>query len=332
MGKVGGALAPIKRFGARAVFKVKQKSPEICLIAGIGCGVATVIVACKATLKADEILDKHADAMKRIEDAKEAVLSGTVEGETYGDEEIKKDQLIAKKDLVLGMGKLYAPAVGLGLLSIGLILTSYRIINGRYVGLMGAYTALDDQFKKYKKRVVDAVGEDKEREIRTGIFKKKGYVEEVDEYGKNKVVEKELEQHDPTLDDGDYGDMVVYSEFTSSAWQKNDPYYNEAFLRAQETYFQNLLIARGYVFLIEVKRALGLIPKPEDAIKGWILDPADPAAHAPLSFGIRGPIFRETGDHPLKNGKIVKTLSGKEFVLEFNTDGVMWNLINLWEH
>lgn len=332
MGKVGSFLAPVKHFSSRALFKVKQKSPEICLVLGIGTGIATVVVACKATLKADEILDHHADAKKRIEDAKAAVAEGLVEGETYTEEDIHRDELVIKKDLVLGMAKLYAPAIGLGVLSIGLILTSYRIINGRYVGMLGAYTALDDQFKKYKQRVINAVGEEKEREIRTGVVKKKGYVEEVDHLGKKKVVEKELDQHIPEMEDGDYGNMVIFSELTSNQFQKSDPFYNEAFLRAQETYFNNLLTARGYVFESEVRHALGLKLTKESVIKGWILDPANRGGHAPLSFGIIGPIFKETGEHMMKNGKLVKSLSGKEYLLEFNTDGVIWNLVELWEH
>ena len=331
MGKVGGALAPIKKFGGRAAFKVRQKSPEICLVCGIVGVIGTVVVACKATLKADEILDKHADAKKRIEDAKAAVAEGDASGEVYTEEDAKKDELIAKKDLLVGFGKLYAPALGLGVLSIGLILTSYRIINGRFVGMLGAYTTLDNQFKKYKQKVVDTIGEEKERELRTGVVKKNGYVEEVNATGDKKVVEKEVEQREPDVDDGEYCEQVIFSEFTAKEWDR-DMNYTESFLVSQQAYFNNLLFTRGYVFLYEVKRALGMSPKPEDVIKGWICDPANASAHAPLSFGIRGPIYRETGEHTMKNGRVVKTLSGKEYLLEFNIDGVIWNLIDLWEH
>lgn len=328
------AILPVKRFGARAVFSMKKHSPEILLGLGVIGFVGTTVVACRATLKADEVLDTYADAKKRIEEAKAEVESGEVEGLTYSDDDMKHDQMIATKNLIFGMAKLYAPAIGLGLVSIGCILTSYKIINGRFVGLMGAYTALDDSFKKYRSRVVDAVGAEKEMELRTGVKKKKGYVTETDDVGEKKVVEKEVDQREDGVLDNEYGDFVVFSEHTSTQYQKHDPIYNESFLRAQEAYWNNVLFSRGYVFEYEVRKSLGVKQSKDDksVLRGWILDPADTQSHAPLSFGIRGPIFRETGDHVLKTGRIVKELSGKEYLLEFNTDGVIWNLIHLWEH
>ena len=330
------ALAPVKKFGAKAVFCTKKHSPEILLGVGIIGFAGTVVVACKATLKADEVLDKYAENKSKIEEAKAEVASGEVEGLVYSEEDAKRDQMIATKDLIFGMAKLYAPAVGLGLLSIGCILTSYKIINGRFVGLMGAYTALDDSFKKYRKRVIDAVGPEKELELRTGVSKKKGYVTEVNDVGEKEVNEKQVDQRDPeVLEDSEVGDFVIFSDLTSTEYQKHgDPLYNESFLRAQEAYWNNVLFARGWVLESEVRRSLGLKQSKDDKslLRGWILDPADTGSHAPLSFGIRGPIFRETGDHVLKTGRIVKELSGKEYLLEFNTDGVIWNLVHLWEH
>lgn len=328
---IKNAFVPVKRFGSRAAFSLKKHSPEICLAGGIISGVAATVVACKATLRADAILDAYAETKEKIEEAKREVESGEVEGLEYTEKDVKRDQMIAMRDMIFGFGKLYAPAIGLGALSIGLILTSYKIINGRFVGLMSAYTTLDEGFKKYRSRVVDAVGAEKEAEIRTGVKNKKGFVKETTDTGEEKVVEKNVDQRDPVLDDGEFAGSLIFSEFTSTAFQKHDPIYNESFLKAQEAYFNNVLQAKGYVIEADVRKALGLKITPESLIRGWILDPAVPNEHAPLSFGIRGPIFRETGDHVMKTGRIVKELSGREWLLEFNTDGVIWNLVNLWE-
>lgn len=328
------ASLPVKRFGSRALFTMKKKSPEICLVLGLGTGAAAVVMGCRATLKADTVLDQYSETKEKIEEAKRVAESGEVEGIVYSETDYKRDKAIAFRDLIFGMGKLYWPTILLEATSIALILTSYKIINGRFVGLMGAYTALDDGFKKYRARVAEAVGPEKEMEIRTGVAPKKGYVKEKNDVGEDKVVEKTVDQRDGTLDtDGlDYGGCFIFSEHTSKEYQRHDPVYNESFLKAQETYFKNVLASRGYVFMSEVKRALGMKILDNDFISGWILDPACPHEHPELSFGIRGPIFRETGDHVMKTGRIVKELSGKEYLLDFNCDGVIWNLVHLWEH
>ena len=64
----------------------------------------------------------------------------------------------------------------------------------------------------------------------------------------------------------------------------------------------------------EVKRALGLKIRPSDVITGWILDPKNPKSHEPLKVNVS----KQDGIED-------------DLVLDFNTDGVIWNLIDLWE-
>lgn len=315
-------FAPVTNLAGKAGFKVKKYSPEICLGAGIvGIG-ATVVLACKATLKADEVLDNYTAAKEKIEKAKEA--SKEMDGIVYEDSDAKRDKAIAMKDLAIGFTKLYWPAAAVGVLSIGLVLSSYGIMKKRNLSMIAAYTALDEGFKRYRGRVKEKFGEEAEKEIRTGIKKAKGFVVE-EENGKEKVVEKDVLTMDDVMmeDPSDYA--MIFSEATSTQFVKGDPIYNESFLKGQEAVFNNLLKLRGYVLLADVYQALGFPRTPASLITGWIKDSANGDNY--ISFGIRGPVYTETGEHVMKTGRIVKTLSEKEWYLDFNVDGVIWNLI-----
>lgn len=109
-------------------------------------------------------------------------------------------------------------------------------------------------------------------------------------------------------------DSVIFSEETSLEYNVENPFYNEVLIRSQEVYWNNVLFIRGYVFLSEVKRALGLKIRPSDVITGWILDPKNPKSHEPLKINVS----KQDGIED-------------DLVLNFNTDGVIWNLIDAWE-
>lgn len=75
--------------------------------------------------------------------------------------------------------------------------------------------------------------------------------------------------------------MIIFSKETSLNCTDDD-FFNEAFLRAQEAYFNNILAAKRYVFESEVRRDLGLKLTSFSIIKGWLYEPA-----AKINFGIR---------------------------------------------
>ena len=109
-------------------------------------------------------------------------------------------------------------------------------------------------------------------------------------------------------------DSVIFSEETSLEYNSKYPFYNEPYIRAQEAHWNDVLFIRGYVFLSDVKRALGLKIRPSDVITGWILDPKNPKSHDALKINVSKQYGIED-----------------ELVLDFNTDGVIWNLIDVWE-
>lgn len=318
------------QFGAKAKFGLKKHSPELCLIGGIiGFGV-TIVLACKATTRVEEVLDQYEEAKAKIEKAKAAAVDPELPEEerpVFTEEDEKKAKFDATKTMWLGMAKKYAPVALSAAISVGLFLTSYKIINGRLVGLMGAYTALDNGFKKYRKNVVDAVGEEKEREIRTGVKKQMGFVKEKDETGKDVVTEKSVytkEEKDAMLN----WNSVLFSRETSTEYVKGDQTYNRHKIHMAEKTLNEDLFRNGFIFEKDLLERLGLPVTNESCIRGWIIDPANPPEDSyPIRLTVHE-IFNETGDIMLHNGSEVKAMTGVAYLIEYESH-IIWNLVEL---
>lgn len=316
------------QFGAKAKFGLKKHSPELCLIGGIiGFGV-TIVLACKATTRVEEVLDQYEEAKAKIEKAKAAAVDPELPEEerpVFTEEDEKKAKFDATKTMWLGMAKKYAPVALSAAISVGLFLTSYKIINGRLVGLMGAYTALDNGFKKYRKNVVDAVGEEKEREIRTGVKKQMGFVKEKDETGKDVVVEKEVLTKDIHDDMPDICSVLWCRETAPTTYVNGDQTYNRHTIRSVENTLNHDLIRKGMIMESEMLERLGLKPTNESRLRGWAVDPANPPKDSyPIRFRVHE-IFNETGDIVLHDGAQVKSMTGVAYLIEYET-AVVWNL------
>ncbi len=119
--------------------KVKSKSPTI--LAGLGCigFITAVVMAAKAALKAEDILEEQANT-------------------TVGVTTMMKVKAIAP---------VYAPTVGMILLSTGCIVGSNRIHRYRYASLLALYSIGEKSLQRWQQAVVDEVGQknyDKVRE------------------------------------------------------------------------------------------------------------------------------------------------------------------------
>lgn len=264
----------------KVVAKGKKRSPEILIVAGITGTVVSAVLACKATLKVGEIAEKAKDDVDRIHTATE---KGTNEaGEVYTAEDSKKDLTLVYVQTGVKYVKLYAPAVILGALSITSILASNNILRKRNVALAAAYTAVDKGFKEYRGRVVDRFGEKVDQELRYGIKAKKIEETEVDpETGKEKKVKKAVEVADPNLK----SDFACYFDKTSRSYESNRD-FNMMFLRAQQNYANDLLRARGHLFLNEVYDMLDLPRTTAGQIVGWTFDPKNPKSDGYVDFRI----------------------------------------------
>lgn len=296
----------------KAALKLKKHSPEILVVAGVVGTVGSAVMACKATLKVNEVLD---EAKENIEKIHEATEHGATEaGLDYSVEDSKKDLFTVYVQTGVKMAKLYGPAVIVGGLSVGAILTGHNITRKRNVALAAAYTAVDKSFKEYRGRVVERFGEALDKELRYNIKAKE--VEEivVNEDGTESIVKTTVE----VADQPDYSEYSVVYDNGCKGWTK-DPDFNKTFLIQQQRYANDLLQSRGYVFLNEVYEMLGVPRTKTGQIVGWVYDEDCPNGDNYIDFGIFDTHREKTRDF----------LNGYErtIILDFNVDGNILDLI-----
>ena len=213
----------------KVCFKAKKHSPEILIVAGAIGTVATVVMACKATLKVNDILDEAKTNVDKIHECVENEKT-TKDGELYTQEVANQDLLIVYAQTGWKFVKLYGPAVALGVASMGCMIGSNVILRKRNIALAAAYTAVETGFKEYRGRVVDRFGKDMDRELLYNIKAKEIEETVTDEEGNETVVTKTVQTIDPNVAHDIYS--VVYCE-GSTGWTKS-PDLNKAFLIAQQ--------------------------------------------------------------------------------------------------
>lgn len=290
--------------------KVEKHSPEILLGVGVVGVVATTVTACKATMKLNDILDECAETREKI---KEVAENPNYE-DRYTEEDAQKDLTINYVQTGVKIVKLYAPSVALGVFSVGCLLGSHNVMQKRNAALSAAYLTVDKSFKEYKQRVIDRVGEEVEKEIRYGIKAEEIETTVQNEDGTETTVTETVKTMDPTL----YSDYARFFDEASPYWQK-DPEYNMVFLKAQQQYANDLLRAKGRLFLNDVYEMLGIDKTKAGQIVGWVYDEENPNGDNFVDFGI----------YDMSKERVRAFVNGYEanILLDFNVDGNIWDLM-----
>ena len=294
----------VSNLASKAKFKIEKHSPEILMVAGIiGVG-GTIFMACRATLKAEEVIDRHNEMMGEIAEAKK------IDPE-YTDDIIKKDKVIAYSQTVLGFARLYAPAFAMGAFSVACILVSNNIMRKRYLGVVAAYNAVSGAFDTYRARVREELGDDADKKFRYGVHKETVTEEVTDENGKKKKVKKEIE-----VINGQPSDCARYFDESNPNWNP-DPALSLYFLKAQQLMANDILQARGHIFLNEVYEMLGFEHTQAGAVVGWVKD------------GDNGDNYVDFNLYDYVSENSRRFINGHDNVilLDFNHDGVIWNKI-----
>ena len=63
--------AGVTRAFGKATLEIKKHSPEILMIAGIGCGIASTVMACYATTKVEETIANETEMLGKIHEYEE---------------------------------------------------------------------------------------------------------------------------------------------------------------------------------------------------------------------------------------------------------------------
>ena len=141
---------PVMKLANKAGSWLVKNGPKIMSVAGGAMAVGGAVMACKATLKVDAVLDEHKSRMARIEAAKAI-------SDDFGDNQITdKDVRRAKFETYVHTGvevvKLYGPAVCVGMSGVGLMQGAYHIMENRHSTTLAALTAMDQAYNELAAR------------------------------------------------------------------------------------------------------------------------------------------------------------------------------------
>lgn len=295
-------------------FKVKQHSPEILATVGVVSVVGSVVMACRATIKAQDILEETKHDLEAVHICMEE------KAEIYTEEDRKKDLSVIYAQSGIKLVKTYAPAVALLGLGLGCMLKSNDILRKRNVALAAAYATIEKGFKEYRERVVERFGEDIDRELKYNVKAKKVTETEVDpETGEEKKVKKIKNYVNP---DDVSGYARFFEEYTRDAYGniiknpdwKDDNARNLMFIKAQQSYANDLLRVRGRVTLNEVYRLLNLPESEAGQVVGWVYDEKNPRGDNYIDFGL----YSSSQNY----SDFIYSNNGSEAILlDFNVDG-----------
>lgn len=302
----------------KGMFQLKKHSPEILVIGGVVGTVVAGVMACRATTKVHDILEKakqNVDAIHEIEnEPKYQEVYKQETGEEFNETTKKKELAAVYIETGKALFKTYAPAVAVGAVSITAILAGNHILHQRTVAYAAAFTATDKTFKEYRERVVKRFGKDLDRELRYNITSKEVEEKVVDENGNETVTTKTVHE----VHGNQHDQYTRCFDETCKCWTRNAE-LNYAFIMQQQNFLNDRLQSRGYLSLNDVYEALGFQQTGAGQVVGWVYDPKNPDLNNFVDFGI----------HDLHNENKRAFVNGyeKSIWLEFNVDGDLYELM-----
>lgn len=283
---------------------LQKHSPQIMFYGGLALMGATVVSACRGTLRLEDALEEIRKDRLDIAELADRFPSEYSQSDTTR----LNAQITVKGGLQII--RLYLPAITLGVAAVACLTGSNNVLNRRNAGLSAALASTERAMAKYRERVVDAYGEEVDRDLmyESETITKK--VVQADGSTKKEKVKVFGEGRSPYA--------RIWGRDTSNEWDPI-PEYNLAKLRSIQTHANFQLESRGHLFLNDVFDELGLDRTPAGAVVGWL---------SAEKGGVDG--FVDLG--VLNQGEEVAFLdfmTGREehILLDFNVDGEIFRRI-----
>jgi len=297
-------IAPVQQVAVKTFHRgwllTKKFSPQILTGLGIAGVVTSGVLASKATLKLEPIVE---EIRGNVEVANE--LKSTKTADEYSSTNYKKDITNSYVRGGLEIVKLYGPAVTMATVSIVCLVSAQGIMHKRNAAIAAAYKAVEQQFSEYRKRVVEDYGVEKDADYRAGV---------------RTTVEKDADGNDvKVITPVNGGSASRYARFfdeTNDNWEKKAE-YNLLFLKNVQNHMNDLLHVRGHVLLNDVYDRLGIARTPEGALVGWVMGGVGDNY---IDFNIYD--FQSAAKRDFVNGVEPSIL------LDFNVDGIVYDQIN----
>src|SRR4051812_29312204 len=162
---------------ARQGLLASKNAPTVLFATGVAGMVGSTVLACRATLKMDEVVQNTKNDLNTAKSVKmtakereTATVTGIVGERVYYAEEddqvvytehdYRKDCTIIYSRAAVATAKLYGPAIILGSASIASLPKSHDFLFKRNAPLPAAYIAVDEAFTIFRERVVEKYGEE----------------------------------------------------------------------------------------------------------------------------------------------------------------------------
>lgn len=281
----------VTRALGRSRLTLAKQSPHILFVGGAVGVVTATVLACRSTLK----LEKTLDGIKFDLESLPKALDDDPETESA---RRNKDVLYIYAKGSFELVRLYGPALAVGGASILALTGSHVQLSRRNTALTVAYTGLHQAYNDYRARVRAELGEERELDLYHGVC----LAEIEGDDGKKKTVKQ--------VDPNGLSPYARFFDETSPNWTK-DPEINKLFVRCQQNYANDLLQARGHIFLNEVYDMLGLDRTAAGAVVGWVIS-KDGDNY--VDFGLYAPA----------SSRFVNGWE-RSVLLDFNVDGVIYD-------
>lgn len=296
-----GMKAVATRVAGKSGLVLKQHSPTILTVAGVSGMIAASVIAVKQTYD-------HLDEALQDFESNKSTVKDVYEAGRIDDQKFKKAMVGAHLRHATNLAKIYGPAITLGAVSIVSICAAHNILHKRNIALAAAYKGLEQSYSEYRKRVIEHIGEEDERNLYMGVREE----EQTDPETGKKI---KVTTVNPA--NGYSGYAKVFDQHNKN-WVPNAE-YNRIFLRNAEQQCNDMLIARGHLFLNDVYDTLGIERTKAGSVVGWVI-------------GRRGQKdgFVDFGLWDVTNEGARRFMNGEENAvwLDFNVDGVVYNLLD----
>lgn len=291
----------VKALGPDKMIFLKKMQPKIMLVGGLGLIGIGVVSACRGTLKTAKNVEEFSEERDFIERNVYEEMKGRAKVQNF-------------VTLCTRTAKNYIPAaicLGSG---VALVVGSHNVMQSRIGALSAAYISLDQAYQGYRQRVIEEHGEEADRKYRLGISKEEVTEQKTLKNGKTKDVKKVVNYiHSDGRPYSPYARF--FDAYNSPTEWRNDPGYCDMFLRSQQAIANEQFQARGHLFLNDVYKMLGMAEIPEGQLVGWYKGMGDDF----IDFGLLECYNEAARDYV--NG------ATECFVLDFNVDGPIWDLL-----
>lgn len=210
-----------------------DNSPAILTAIGITGTVTTAYLTAKATLKAHALLREE---VARV---------------NHGIPQSRQTEP-TRKDVFLMTWKFYIPAATTGVVTIAAIFGANRVSTRRAAAMATAYSISERAFSEYKEKIVEKIGENKERAYR-------------DEIAQERVEKNPVDEKTVIITGG--GEVLCYDQFTGRYFKSS----MEA-IRQAENKLNHVILHDGYASLTDLYYELGLSPTSFSDEVGWTSD------------------------------------------------------------